>query len=83
MKATSYTEFSKNPGKYLDSTIDDAEPIIITRPGNRNVVIISQAEHDNLKENLHLVATSANRQHLDQSIEQAKVSKLKTQGLLD
>lgn len=51
MISINYSEARQNFKDYLDKTIDDCEPIIITRKENRNVVMISLEEYNNLKEN--------------------------------
>lgn len=51
MLSVNYSEARKNFKEYLDKTIDNCEPIIITRKEERNVVMISLDEYNNLKEN--------------------------------
>lgn len=51
MISVNYSEARKNFKEYLDKTIDNCEPIIITRKEERNVVMISLDEYNNLKEN--------------------------------
>ena len=50
--------------------VDYGDHVIITKPGNRNVVIISEKEFQSWKETLYLLSTEANRKNLDESLDQ-------------
>lgn len=83
MQVTSYSDFRKNMKKYMDEAIDDMEEIIISRSGNRNVVVLSQEEYDNLKENQHVLGSKKNRAWLDESIAQMKSGQASNHELID
>ncbi len=68
----------KDFNKTCDSVIQNCEPIIVTRQDNNNVVIISQAEYDNMLENIYVRKSSANYKHIIESINQAKHGNLTT-----
>ena len=53
MLATTAHNLVQNFDKTCDSVIQNCEPIIITRSNDNNVVLISQAEYDNLMKNLY------------------------------
>ena len=48
--ATSSNEFRKNFKKYTDDVVDYQDAVIVTRPKNRNVVVISEDEYNSLRE---------------------------------
>lgn len=50
--------------------VDYGDHVIITKPENRNVVIISEKEFQSWKEILYLLSTEANRKNLDESLDQ-------------
>lgn len=76
MLATTAHNLVQNFDKTCDSVIQNCEPIIVTRDNDSNVVLISQAEYDNLIENLYIRREKANYTRLLDSMEEAKAGKL-------
>lgn len=83
MLATTAHNLVQNFDETCDSVIQNCEPIIITRDNDNNVVLISQAEYDNLIENLYIRRSKANYTRLLNSIEEAKAGKLTVLDLGD
>ncbi|MDR1089704.1 MAG: type II toxin-antitoxin system prevent-host-death family antitoxin [Prevotella sp.] len=50
MRTTNYTDLRNNLKSYLDKVINDSEPLIVHRPGNESVVVISLDEYNSIKE---------------------------------
>lgn len=67
MQATNYSDFRKNMKTYMDKVSEDFESVIVTRKDNKNVVILSEAEYENLKENQYVLRNPANKAWLDES----------------
>lgn len=78
MLATTLDNAIKNFDKTCDDVVQNCEPIIVTRDNNNNVVLISQAEYNNLLENIYIRKSQANYSRLLESIEEAKAGKLTT-----
>jgi prevent-host-death family protein len=76
--ATSISEARKNLKKITDDVVDYDDHVIITKPKNRNVVIMSEKEYESWKETMYLFGTQANRKDLDESLNQLRRSDLKT-----
>lgn len=76
MLATTINNAVKDFDKTCDIVVQNCEPIIITRDNNDNVVLISQAEYNNLLENIYIRKSKANYSRLLESIEEAKAGKL-------
>lgn len=55
MIAVNYTNIRENLKTYCDKVNDDDETIIITRKDNKNVVLISQNEYNNMVENIKIL----------------------------
>lgn len=68
--ATTLSEARKNLKKITDDVADFDDHVIITKPENRNVVIISEKEFQSWKETLYLLGTETNRKNLDESLNQ-------------
>lgn len=81
MLATTISNAVKDFDKTCNDVIQNCEPIIITRNNNQNVVLVSQAEYNNLLENLYIRRSEANYARLLGSIEEAKAGKLTTLDL--
>ncbi len=57
MPSTVSYSFARNNLKNIcDDVIDNCEPVIITRNNFRNVVILSEEEYNNLKENDYIMS---------------------------
>lgn len=54
MLATTAHNLVQNFDETCDSVIQNCEPVIVTRNNGSNVVLISQAEYDNLLEHLYI-----------------------------
>ncbi|MFL0197204.1 type II toxin-antitoxin system Phd/YefM family antitoxin [Clostridium sp. WILCCON 0269] len=55
MIAVNYSNVRENFKTYCDKVNDDAETIIVTRKNNKNVVLMSQDEYNNILENIKIL----------------------------
>ena len=83
MLATSYSTVRRNFKEYCEKATNDFETIIITRERGENVVMISEAEYNNLLENIHVRSNPKYYNELLESIEQLKSGKGKRRELID
>ena len=72
MRIVTYSEARQNLATMLDHVVDDAEEVVVTRPGRDAAVIISLREYEPLKETAYLMATPANARRLDEAIEELR-----------
>ena len=56
MIATNYSNVRNNLKKYCDRVTEDYETVIITRKNDKNVVMISEEEYNNMLENLYIMS---------------------------
>lgn len=65
MRAKSISDFRKNIAADIDAVVTDLEPLIVTRTGGKEpVVVMSLNEFESWKETLHLSSTQANAERL-------------------
>ena len=81
MLAATASSVVQNFDKTCDEVIQNCEPVIIARDNGNNVVLVSQAEYDNLLENLYVRKSEANYARLLESMEEAKAGKLTSLSL--
>lgn len=66
MLATNFTNVRNNFKEYCDMVIDNAQPIIVTRKDDKNVVLISLDEYNNMQENMHIFG---NQEYVERLLE--------------
>lgn len=66
MLATNFTNVRNNFKEYCDKVINDAQPIIVTRKDDKNVVLISLEEYNNMQENMHIFG---NQEYVERLLE--------------
>ena len=50
MRTANYSELRNKLKHYLDGVINDSEPLLVHRPGNESVVVMSLDEYNSIKE---------------------------------
>jgi antitoxin YefM len=57
MKTANYTDLRNNLKSYLDGVVNNCEPLIIHRPSNASVVVISLDEYNAIKETEYIASS--------------------------
>ncbi|ATP41094.1 prevent-host-death protein [Solibacillus sp. R5-41] len=83
MDAVHYSVLRDNLKSYMNRVTDDYETLIITRNNNKNVVMMSLDQYNNLMENLHLIGNEVNHAVLMKSMKQLEQGRLVNQPVLD
>ncbi len=83
MIARNYTTVRQNFKECCDKATNDFETIIITRERGENVVMLSEAEYNNLLKNLYVRSNPKQYNELLQSIEQLKKGRGQKRDLID
>lgn len=76
MIATNFSNVRNNFKEVCDRVVQDSDIAIITRKNDENVVLMSQAQYDNMTENLYIRDSKSNYERLKESIKQAENGKL-------
>jgi len=83
MLAANYSSVRDNFKDFCDKVNQDAETVIITRKAGGNVVLLSEAEYNNIMENLFIRSNKKNYVRLMESIQQLKAGKAAARTLSD
>ena len=83
MLAVNYSTVRNKFRDYCERASNDFETIIITRERGDNVVLMSEAEYNNLIENLYVRSDPEYYNELIKSIEQLKKGKGRKRELID
>jgi len=83
MQVVNYTEFQNNLAKCLNIVNDDGEIVMVSRSKGKNVVVMSLDEYNSMKETLYITSTKANRQRLDEAIDEMNDGKFVKHDLID
>jgi antitoxin YefM len=57
MKTANYTDLKNNLKSYLDSVVENSEPLVIHRSNNNSVVVISLDEYNAIKETEYITSS--------------------------
>ena len=78
MTTTNITDARKNLESLTDNVVDYQDHVIIAKPHNRKVIIMSEDEFNSWQETLYLLESAANHRALETSINQMLVGDTKT-----
>ena len=75
MLDVNYSNMRDNFKDYCDKVTDDYETVIVTRKNDKNVVMISLEEYNNMKENLYIMSNKKDYDRLVTSKKQLEAGK--------
>ena len=83
MPSVNFTQLRQNLANELDSGINDAEEVVVTRSGHEPVVIVPLAEYESMKETEYLLRNPSNAAALRRSIAELERGDAKERDLID
>jgi antitoxin YefM len=83
MRTVNFTQLRQNLAGELDSVIDDAEEVVVTRSGHEPVVIVPLAEYESMKETEYLLRNPGNAAALRRSIAELERGDATERDLID
>jgi antitoxin YefM len=69
VKAVNYSELRQNLKANLDAVSDYEELLIVQRPKDKSIIMMSLAEYNAMKETMYLNKSKANRERLENAID--------------
>lgn len=70
MRHVTFTKARTNFANILNQVSDDADIVVITRRGSRDVVMLDADEYSSMVETLYLFSNPANAAHIEASLAQ-------------
>ena len=83
MDAITYSAARANLAATMDRVCDDSEPIIVTRSGQRSVVMLSLEDYSALQETSYLLRSPKNAKRLMDAIAELESGKAREQALIE
>jgi antitoxin YefM len=83
MITASLSDFRQNVKSYLDKVWDNYDMLLVKRPDNKDVVVLSLDEYNAMYETHHLLRSEANRQHLLKGMSEVNKGKVKPKLLIE
>ena len=83
MQVVNYSDFRSHLKANLDQVSQDNETVIVSRPRNENVVVISLKEYNAMQETLHLLSSDKNRERLLEAVERDKAGLQESHELIE
>lgn len=71
MGATTYTDLRQNLAEVWDRVEDSQEPVVVSRKGHQDMVILPAAELEGLRETAHLLRSPKNARRLLEALSRA------------
>ena len=83
MNAITYSSARGNLASVMDHVCDDHEPVIVTRNGERAVVMVSLEDYKSLEESAYLLRSPSNAKRLLSSIDELNSGNGKVKDLFE
>ncbi len=82
MQVLTLSDFRQHLREKLDAVANDDDMVVVNRPNNKNVVIISLQEYNGWQETMHLLGLERNRQRLAAAISRVEAGQSEPHTLL-
>ncbi len=83
MAHVSYSDLRQNLAQHMDDVLDSNAPLVVTRQGKRNLVLLPEDEFEGMQETLHLLRSPANARRLLRSVRSADAGKVVEHSLVE
>lgn len=76
MDVVNYSAARQNLAGLMDKVTQDRTPVVVTRQGAEDVILMSMSEFKGWQETVHLLSSPANAEHLRRSMEQLNAGRI-------
>ena len=83
MAQATFTEFRRKLADYMDDVVASRTPLLVTRQGHKNVVVMSEEEFAGWEETVHLLRSPANAARLLASVAEADAGATEARDLIE
>jgi antitoxin YefM len=83
MNVTTISKFRKNAKEYFDQVIDNQDVLLLTRNDGQTVVVMTLDEYNAKIETDYLNSSTANKKHLEKSLNSLRSGKLEKHKLVE
>ncbi len=83
MITANLSEFRQNVKIYFDKVWDSYDMLLVKRPDNKDVVVLSLEEYNSMCETMHLLRYEANREHLLKGLKEVQQGETQTKQLIE
>ncbi|MBC8183014.1 type II toxin-antitoxin system prevent-host-death family antitoxin [candidate division KSB1 bacterium] len=83
MNTITINQAKQDLNSLIEQVVTDVKPTIICNKKGRKAVLMPLDEFNSWQETIYLLSNPANAEHLQKSIEQAKVGKIAERELID
>jgi antitoxin YefM len=83
MSHVSYSDLRNNLAKYMDEVVSSHAPLHVTRQNSGTVVMVSEADYEQMMETLHLIKSPTNVVQILRSLHEATSGNLAEHELTD
>ena len=83
MAQVTYTEFRQNLAGLMDEVTASRTPLLVTRQGHKNVVVLSESAFAGWEETVHLLRSPSNAARLMESVAQADAGAAEGRDLIE
>ena len=83
MTTINYSAARQNLSKIMDRVCEDSEPVVVTRQGERAIVMLSLDDYKSMEETAHLLRSPANAKRLVNAMKSLNAGKGKARKLAE
>lgn len=83
MNVINYSSARQNFARLMDRVCDDHAPVVVTRKGEKSVVMLSLADFNSMEETAYLLRSPANAKRLIAAVKRLNAGKGKVRKLIE